>query len=69
MLSGSEVFMLIMAGITACSGFVVVCFQFILKSRCTHIKLCGSECICDVLPASESVIEIPASMMRSQSNR
>lgn len=59
-LSGSEVFLLIMTGIGfvgACLGLVL---NFVLKSRCTEIKCCGGYCIRDVLPADRSDLDTTA---------
>ena len=54
LLSGSEVFMLIMAGISFLGACVGITYSFILRSRCTQISCCGASCTRDVLPADQS---------------
>ena len=57
LLSGSEVFMLIMAGISFLGACVGVTYSFILRSRCTEIACCGAACKRDVLPADRAVLD------------
>ena len=62
LLSGSEVFMLIMAGISFVGACVGITYSFILRSRrwCTHIACCGASCTRDVLPADQSQLDTTA---------
>ena len=60
LLTGSEVFMLIMAGISFLGAYVGITYSFILRSRCTHISCCGASCTRDVLPANQSQLDTSA---------
>ena len=57
LLSGSEVFMLIMAGISFLGACVGVTYSFILRSRCTEIACCGAACKRDVLPPDGATLD------------
>jgi hypothetical protein len=60
LLTGSEVFMLIMAGISFLGACVGITYSFILRSRCTQISCCGASCTRDVLPADQSQLDTTA---------
>ena len=53
-LSGSEQFMLISGGMAAAGACLAMVLQFVLKSRCSRIRMCGMEC-------ERQVIDITAS--------
>ena len=57
LLTGSQVFMLAMAGISFCAACVGVTYKFILRSRCTEISLCGASCKRDVLPPTQVTLD------------
>ena len=57
LLTGSQVFMLAMAGISFCAACVGVTYKFILRSRCTEISLCGASCKRDVLPPAQVTMD------------
>ena len=57
LLSGSEGFMLIMAGISFLGACVGVTYNFVLRSRCTQIDCCGASCTRDVLPAAQANLD------------
>ena len=61
-LSGSEQFMLIMAGIGLLGACIATTFQFILKSRCTTLSCCWKSCECDrdVLPSGQATLDTSA---------
>ena len=64
LLSGSEVFMLIMAGLSFLGACLGVILNFALKSRCTTIRCCGSECTRDVLPPDVTGASVDVSALR-----
>ena len=55
-LTGSEQFLLLMTAIASGTAIVGVVFQFILKSRCTHLQCCCISCDRDVLPPDQSIL-------------
>ena len=61
-LSGSEQFMLIMAGMGLLGACIAATFQFILKSRCTTLSCFWRSCVCDrdVLPSDQATLDTSA---------
>ena len=61
-LSGSEQFMLIMAGMGLLGACIAATFQFILKSRCTTLSCFWRGCVCDreVLPGNQATLDTSA---------
>ena len=60
-LSGSEQFMLISGGMAAAGACLAMVLQFVLKSRCSRIQMCGMECDRQVIDISASDTDITAS--------
>ena len=64
LLSGSEVFMLIMAGLSFLGACLGVILNFALKSRCTTIRACIPSRTRDVLPPDVAGASVDVSALR-----
>ena len=59
-LGGSEQFLLISLAITAAGASLAAILQFVLKSRCTRIRMGCLECDRDVVAAEAATIDTTA---------
>ena len=64
LLSGSEIVMLLLAGMSCLGACLGVVLNFALKSRCTTIRACGTECTRDVLPPDVAGASVDVSALR-----